>query len=330
LKATFKLRKGSDEYSLQIGVFDNPTDITTFVPIDTLSPTYINFWEEFTVTLDSYAGTGHYIGFMSATGAANSIYLDDLEIDFIVTCLPPTNISANSVTSNSADIIWYPAGDESQWVLEFKEATSNTWTSIVCTTPAANLISLASNTSYQVRIKAICSPNNESDYSSIYSFVTLPATYTIIATAGDNGTITPSGNVSVNEGDDQSFLISPNNGFVIEDVLVDNVSQGEITLYNFENVTANHTIAVSFTVGIDDNESKAVLIYPNPANQVLNVNSTEYFESLEISNLLGQVILEKMLTTQSTAINISSLKSGVYFIRLKGENNFVTKKFIKE
>jgi len=330
LKATFKLRKGTNEHSLQIGVFDDPTDKTTFVPIDTLSPIYINYWDEFTVPFDSYTGTGHYIGFMSSTGAANSVYLDDLVIDFIVTCLPPTNIMFNAVTSNSASVIWYPAGDESQWVFEFKEATSNTWTPIVCTTPTANLISLSSNTSYEARIKALCSPSNESDYSTIYSFSTSPATYTIVATAGDHGTINPSGNVTVNEGSDRLFQIAANNGFVIEDVLVDNVSQGAISSYNFVNVTDNHTISVSFAVGIEENEANSILIYPNPAGKVLNVTLTERFKSLEISNILGQILIEKTVTDLNMAINISALNSGVYFIRLKGENCSVTKKFIKE
>ena len=330
LKATFKLRKASVEYSLQIGVFANPSDMTTFVPVDTLSPANINFWEEFTVPLDSYSGTGRYIGFMSKTGASNAMYLDDLEIAYIVTCFPPTNIFATSVTSNSATIVWSAAGDESQWVFEFKEAASANWTPVTCNDTSVILVSLTSNTTYQVRIKSVCSSNNESDYSQIYSFVTLPATYTITASAGDHGTITPSGNVSVSEGDDRIFLIAPDSGYVIEDVLVDDVSQGTVSSYTFVNVTEDHTITASFTVGIDENESGHVLIYPNPAGKVLNVSSTERFESIEISNLLGQVIFEESMKDQNIVINISSFKPGVYFIRLKGENSSVTKKFIKD
>ncbi len=73
-----------------------------------------------------------------------------------------------------------------------------------------------------------------------------PAIYTIDASAGTGGTITPNGAVFVNGGDNQSFAIAANSCFTIADVLVDGVSQGAISTYTFTNVTANHTIAASF------------------------------------------------------------------------------------
>jgi PKD repeat protein len=71
-------------------------------------------------------------------------------------------------------------------------------------------------------------------------------THTITATAGANGTITPSGEVTVNEGDDQVFNISPDTGYHIAEVLVDGLSVGAVASYTFTNVTDNHTIAASF------------------------------------------------------------------------------------
>jgi hypothetical protein len=71
-------------------------------------------------------------------------------------------------------------------------------------------------------------------------------TYTITATAGTGGTISPSGNVKVNYGADKTFTITPNAGYQIKDVKVDNVSQGPISTYTFTNVTANHTISATF------------------------------------------------------------------------------------
>ncbi len=73
-----------------------------------------------------------------------------------------------------------------------------------------------------------------------------PQTFTIAATAGAGGTITPSGNVPVGCGSDQSFAIAPLTGFYISDVKVDNVSQGPVTSYVFTNVQANHTISAEF------------------------------------------------------------------------------------
>ncbi len=72
-------------------------------------------------------------------------------------------------------------------------------------------------------------------------------TYTISATAGTGGTISPSGNVTVSHGDSQTFTITPAIGYTISNVLVDGVSQGSVGIYSFGNVTANHTISASFS-----------------------------------------------------------------------------------
>ena len=72
--------------------------------------------------------------------------------------------------------------------------------------------------------------------------------HTITASAGANGSISPSGAVSVNEGDSQSFTIAADTGYVIADVLVDGSSVGAQSSYTFSDVLADHTIAASFDV----------------------------------------------------------------------------------
>jgi len=72
-------------------------------------------------------------------------------------------------------------------------------------------------------------------------------TYTITVTAGENGSISPSGPVTVNHGDDQTFTITPDSGYGVQDVTVDGTSAGAVTTYTFENVTANHTIESTFS-----------------------------------------------------------------------------------
>jgi len=73
-------------------------------------------------------------------------------------------------------------------------------------------------------------------------------TFTINASAGANGSISPSGNVTVNYGLDQAFTITPNLGYHIADALVDSSSVGAVPSYTFGNVTANHTISASFAI----------------------------------------------------------------------------------
>lgn len=76
--------------------------------------------------------------------------------------------------------------------------------------------------------------------------VVTPTQYTITAEAGDGGSINPDGRVRVDRGDDQTFRITPDDGYEIADVLVDGESVGAVSRYTFENVRANHTIEVIF------------------------------------------------------------------------------------
>ena len=71
-------------------------------------------------------------------------------------------------------------------------------------------------------------------------------TVLITATAGDNGTITPSGAVAVPKGEAQTFQITPNDGYHIQDVKVDRESVGAVKEYTFKDVTEPHTIYATF------------------------------------------------------------------------------------
>ena len=71
-------------------------------------------------------------------------------------------------------------------------------------------------------------------------------TYTITATAGPGGKIEPSGTVTVPYGGSQTFTITPDLGYEIEDVLVDGDSVGRDSTYTFRDVTADHTIHATF------------------------------------------------------------------------------------
>ena len=70
--------------------------------------------------------------------------------------------------------------------------------------------------------------------------------YTIKATAGAGGSISPSGNVSVREGRDRTFTITPDKGYAISNVKIDGKSIGAVKSYTFENVRRTHTIEVIF------------------------------------------------------------------------------------
>ena len=83
------------------------------------------------------------------------------------------------------------------------------------------------------------SVGNDWDYSN----------YTIKATAGAGGSISPSGDVSVREGEDQTFTITTDEGYAVADVKIDGKSIGAVNSYAFENVRRTHTIEVIFVEG---------------------------------------------------------------------------------
>ncbi len=76
--------------------------------------------------------------------------------------------------------------------------------------------------------------------SSGYSY------YTIKTTAGAGGSISPSGSVSVREGRDQTFTITPDKSYAVSNVKIDGKSIGAVKSYTFENVRRPHTIEVIF------------------------------------------------------------------------------------
>ena len=171
--------------------------------------------------------------------------------------------------------------------------------------------------------------NIQENHAISVSFSAQEITYTITASAGDNGTISPSGTISIPQGGNQTFSISPDNGYHIQDVSVDNVSQGDTSSYTFSNVQENHAISVSFIAGIEDNVSETdVLIFPNPANNVLNIKSGQLFEKIKITNLLGQVLYNAKITNSDFSINISSYTAGIYFVCLEGKNGIATKSLL--
>ena len=83
-------------------------------------------------------------------------------------------------------------------------------------------------------------------------------------------------------------------------------------------------------VGIEENTSaeQSVVVYPNPTKDILNVRA-EGFNQVEVVNFLGQVVYSAQVEGSDFQISTSKLTSGVYFLRLSGDN-VVTKKFVKE
>ncbi|MBQ4820417.1 glycoside hydrolase family 9 protein [Aquimarina sp. MMG016] len=94
---------------------------------------------------------------------------------------------------------------------------------------------------------------------------TVPS-YTIVASAQSGGNISPAGTISVTQGSNRTFTITPNNGFEIEDVVVNGNSVGVLTEYTFTNIQSNATITASFKETIDGNQVPIANASANPTS----------------------------------------------------------------
>jgi len=91
-----------------------------------------------------------------------------------------------------------------------------------------------------------------------------------------------------------------------------------------------YTFTIQNTLSIDDNlVDNTISIYPNPTNSIVNIKSEHKFNEVEIYNVLGQKVLQSNLS-ENQEIDMSQLKSGTYFLKLKNESFIKNSKIIKK
>ncbi len=129
-------------------------------------------------------------------------------------------------------------------------------------------------------------------------------TYTITASAGPGGSILPSGSIPVNHGSDQTFTITPDAGYDIVDVRVDNVSQGLIASYTFTGVTANQTIEAIFSAS-----PKVLSAVTNAAGNIITISFDKVMADPSSKQAQFSVTANgSVLTTASVALKTDQTK----------------------
>jgi len=116
--------------------------------------------------------------------------------------------------------------------------------------PTYALTGLQEGETYYFVVTAFNTSGYESGYSNEIMYTPIPpvVTYRITASNGVNGRITPGGTTPVTQGENQTYVISPDPNYHIADVQVDGVSVGPVAEYTFSNVTSDHTIYAGFEV----------------------------------------------------------------------------------
>lgn len=96
--------------------------------------------------------------------------------------------------------------------------------------------------------------------------------------------------------------------------------------------TNSYTSIIQETMSTEDlNSSSDIQIYPNPASEILHIKSGERMMSVAITDVSGKnVIIKNEANTKATEVNLRSLASGLYWIRIQTDKGITTKKLLKK
>ena len=167
--------------------------------------------------------------------------------------------------------------------------------------------------------------------------------YTITVLANQGGSVSPSGIVTVNYGDSQTFTVTPNAGYKVKDVKVDGVSVGAVSTYTFKNIASDHTIESIFeanlptaytivasagsggaiypygTITVNPGDSKTFTILPDVGYHIKEVkidgNSIGVLASFTFQSVNSSHTIEALFESNATATTYTiqaSMTTGGY------------------
>jgi len=156
--------------------------------------------------------------------------------------------------------------------------------------------------------------------------------FTILATAGAHGSITPEGELLLEKGASQTYIFTSDAGYEIDKILVDDVLQDKTDSYTFDAIENDHKINVSFIL-IDKVASvlqSECIIFPNPVKNRLNVTNESIIENIQVIDLSGKVCLNKQTNSKQVEIDLSRLTSNIYLLKIVSSDGISqTKRFVK-
>ena len=176
LQATFMYRASSTTDYMIVGVMTNPSDASSFVPIDTVYPaSTASTWVEKEVLFNGYTGTGQYIAFYNGKASTTCYsYIDNLVIDLIPACPKPTQVHVASTTNSSIELGWTENGSATSWVIEYGPVgfTVGSGTTETATTNPYTISNLTASTQYDFYIKSDCGAGEYSNNTSALTAAT--------------------------------------------------------------------------------------------------------------------------------------------------------------
>jgi hypothetical protein len=345
-------------------VCNNPTNLhTTAVSYSSVSVTWSGtdsaevgihqgLWDETgatitTVTTNSYTFTGLTPN-IQYTIAVRNLCPDDMTSDWTylqvttddLPCFAPTNVQVSNETPNGAKVTWTAGGNETEWVVNvFRSGVIDTNYTVI-NTPMCNVSGLYSAMTYTVKVGAVCG-GIDTMWSETTTFTTtacLPPTNVTATANGHQAIVTWEGS-GANEYHVLWFLqgfttdgdsVIATNGTT--NATIDGLQGGEdYDIYVYAYCDGQRSAQAGQTqlhvTGIDDINTSAINLYPNPANTTVTVDGIEGEALVTIVDMNGRTVFSEK-TVSSITIDLNGMAKGAYFVHITGENSSAIRKLI--
>ena len=307
-----------------------------------------NSWQRANFILsDIYSGTVQKLVFFwhntDTSASQPPAAVDNISI-IGFTCERPYNLAAENITYATADITW-EQGVATNWLLYWSADGSSVENSVPVSGAAAyTILGLSATTQYNVRLRTVCGIGDTSAYSEVITFTTPERPCNAPNFTGNTVT-------------DTSITITwqPISGenawrIICRTSQVENVFNGITTnTYTIDGLSNNTNYQVCVVAicapGIESSENcinlrttsihdialaNGVKLYPNPTSDKLIIEIESKFNTIEITNTLGQVIYRVPVTSNQMHVDVVGYSAGIYYVKLQGDNGIVTTKFVKK
>lgn len=357
LQLAFVYRMESTSYgTLKVGYITNIGDpVNSFVEVASLTSTTTITPD--TVRFDNVSAAGRIAFVWNYVGSSfYSCNIDNVVVDAITvpaTCDAPTNVNATNITDTSAMISWTAGGAETAWNLQYKAASAADWSnSVNVTTPTYNLTGLTPNTTYQVRVQAVCDASTTSDWTSAVSFTTSQNTPSCPAPTNLTASNAHNEDVTLNWDQEAGTATSWDVNYRVQGDTTWNTATATAKPYTLTGLTGNtdyeiqviahctngqtsdpsNTIVIHTTnVGVNDYDlDNSVSVYPNPTNGNVTISCLPLaISNVSVYDVYGKLLNVVEVNDSQVTIDFGGYASGVYFAKVTTENGVVTKRIVK-
>ncbi|MDR2979052.1 MAG: choice-of-anchor J domain-containing protein [Bacteroidales bacterium] len=177
LEVNFKIYAEYSSDGIEVGVMTDPTDMSTFTLIELVTPSSLEVWEDVTVYMSEYAGTGKYIAFRLFTLDETFVNIDNVVVQWVPSCLPPTGLTATvDETTGEVTVSWNDNDNVEEWEIAYDQSRAFdpevATTTVTTTTNSYVFSSLEEDAFYTFYVRADCGQSDVSEWS--LNSVTLP------------------------------------------------------------------------------------------------------------------------------------------------------------